>query len=512
MSIVKRSQVALGYLAAALGTIVSPKKAREIEARYEAGRRYDPRRSYVPGYYQDARLDASQMDRIEIVRKARYFEQNNAIVNRLADLFEQYTVGPNGLKFVPASSDREWNNAARENWNTWCTMPDISSLWNFSTIQSLASRSWLVDGELFVIKTSGRVRADQQSFPRIQLVETHRIETPPGSFGDTSIHDGVQLDPRGRPIAYFVREGFGVDERHVSYPASSVVHIGEPSRPGMYRSLPMLYPVLNDLHDLDDLQMLEMDAAKEAAETTSTISTKSGELSDEDLRRQRFKIAGSQGTSGGSDQVRTQYYSDVFRGRVKVLKHGDTYEQHVSGRPSVAQQQYWDYLVSKVCAGVGISKLLVLPISMQGTVVRADLDVASSWFRARSSVLASKWTDIYHYVTEWGTRNNSLMADPPADWRRVTVRPPRTVNVDVGRNAQALIAEYLAGWRTLEEICGELGTDWEEVLMQRGTEMARASEIETELKLPPGVLIQAVIEANKAAQQQQQSQQQIVST
>ena len=504
MSLATRSKTAFGYLAAALAALVAPKQAPVIVDRYEAGRRWDPRRSTIPGYYQDARLDASQMERTEIVRKARYFERNNGLVNKLADLFEQYTVGPSGLKFVPASSNPEWNKAARDNWNTWCTMPDISSLWSFATIQSLGSRSWLVDGELFVVKTSGRVRSDQQSFPRIQLVETHRVETPPSAYGDPTIYDGIKLDKTGRPVEYYVREGSGLDERHVAYPASSIVHIGEPSRPGMYRCLPMLYPVLNDLHDLDDLQLLEMDAAKEAAKTTNVIKTKSGEVSDEDLRRQRFKIAGAQGTSGGSDQVRTQYYEDVFQGRAKVLKHGDEFAQFISSRPSVAQQQYWDYLLAKICAGVGISKLLVVPSSMQGTVVRADLDVASSWFRARSAVMAGKWTEVYHYVTEWGTRNTRSMSDPPHDWKKVTVRPPRTVNVDVGRNATALIAEYKAGWRTLEEICGELGSDWEEVLTQRGTEMARAKEIEEEFKLAPGVLIEAVLEATKADQQQQQ--------
>lgn len=476
--------------------------------RYEAGQSWSDRRSYVPGYVRDARFDANQATQWEIVRKSRYFERNNAIVNRLADLFEQYTVGPTGLRFVPGSSDEEWNERAKEWWGTWTPVCDLTSLQTFGTIQSLTARSWMIDGEIFIVKTRGRIRQDGQSFPRIQLVERHRVRTPDIQSNNPSIIDGVEIDERGRPIAYWIADGQD-EENFRRIEASMVVHVGEPSRVGMYRSLPMLYPVLNDLHDLDDLQMLEMDAAKAAASVTEVIKTKSGELSADDLRRARFAIDGNQGTSGGSLHERSQYYQDVFRGRAKVLRHNDEYEQFMSNRPSVATRDYWDYLTSKVCAGVGISKLLVFPWSMQGTVTRADLDVANAFFRSRSAILASKFTDVWLYVMDWATQNVRELSDPPADWKKVSVRPPRSVNVDVGRNAAALISEYEAGWRTLEQICGELGEDWRDVLRQRAVERRKARELEKEFELREGELIGAVLEAVKqsnASELQQQPQ------
>lgn len=474
-----------------------------VQAQYESGQRWSSRRSWLPGYVRDARLDADSMTRLEIVRKARYFERNSGIVNRLADLFEEYTVGPEGLRFVPSSSDQEWNTRAAEWWEGWCSMCDVTSQFNFGTIQSLAARSQFIDGELFVLLTNGREREGGRSYPRIQLVESHRVETPPSLFTTAAIVDGVQVDKRGRPIAYHVREGGEQEETFATYEASKVVHLFEPSRPGMYRGLPMLYPVLNDLHDLDDLQLLEMDAAKEAAAITNVIKTKTGELSDQDLRRARLLGSGTKGTSGGSDSARSQYYNDVFKGRAKVLKHGDDITQFASTRPSVAQQQYWDYLTSKICAGVGISKLLVFPWSIQGTVVRADLDVASTFFRSRSSVMASKWTQVYTWVMDWGTKNVQELSDPPEDFRKVTVRPPRSVNVDVGRNAAALIAEYEAGWRTLEDVCGELGKDWRQVLRQRAVERKKARELEAEFGLTEGELIGAALEAIATKQKNQ---------
>lgn len=477
-----------------------------VKAQYEAGQRWSSRRSYVHGWVRDARFDADSATRREILRKSRYFERNNAIVNRLADLFEQYSVGPMGLRFVPASSDPEWNQAAKTWWAGWEKYPDISSLQTFGTIQSLSARTWLIDGEVFIWKTRGRERENGQSFPRIQLIESHRVDTPPRLYGDEKIIDGIQVDARGRPEVYWVQVGLN-DDDYTPVPAANMIHIYEPSRVGMYRGLPMLYPVLNDLHDLDDLQLLEMDAAKDAAATTEVIKTKTGEMTADDFRRYRFNVAGTQGTSGGSSQERTQYYEDVFKGRAKVMRHGDEYQQYKSERPSVATRDYWDYLTSKVCAGVGISKLLVFPWSMQGTVIRADLDVASAFFRSRSAVLAAKFTDVWLYVMDWATRNVPEIADRPLDWQKVSVRPPRSVNVDVGRNAAALISEYESGWRTLEGICGELGEDWVDVLRQRAVERQRAREFEDEYGLERGELIKAALEAIKESAPTETSQQ-----
>jgi capsid protein len=484
--------------------------AHEIVAFYEAGRRWSPRRSNIPGEVADARVDASQMTRLEILRKARYFEANNAIANRLLDLLEQYTVGPNGLVYVPASSDTKWNANLKAWMEDWYQFPEVSSLFNWGTTQTVGVRSWGVDGECFIKLTNGKVREGKQSFPRIQLLESHRIETPPMLMSNTDVVDGLQLDPNGRTLGYHVNLGGVFDERFEFVPAENMVHLWEPSRPGQLRGLSLFYPILNDLHDLDDLQLLEIDAAKDNASITRIIQTKTGELSADEARRARFVPIGAIGTGKGSENARLQYYEDVFRGRVKALKHGDAFSQFGGERPSELTLQLWDQMTTKVCCGFGVSKLLVMPFSMQGTVVRADLDVSAAFFRSRSAVAAYHYLRAYRYASKFAWMNEKTLYDKPGDWYKVKVRPPRSVTVDIGRNSNALINEYAAGWRTLEEICGELGADYEEVLRQRSKEMKLAREIEIEDGLPEGVLIQAVLEAIKSQPQQATEPQQQV--
>src|SRR5690606_2372766 len=149
----------------------------------------------------------------------------------------------------------------------------------------------------------------------------------------------------------------------------------------------------------------------------------------------------------------------------------------------------------RICAGVGISKLLAYPYSMQGTVTRADLDVMAGFFRSRSEVLASVFAEVRNYVLGWEIPNNIQLADPPADWRSVVVRPPRSVNVDVGRNSSAMIAEYDAKLRSAEDIFAELGHDYRDKFRQIAKEEALKVELETEFKLPSGAISKAIREA-----------------
>lgn len=472
--------------------------AKLLFNRYEAGQRWGTSRSYLPGWVQDARFDADAATRDEILRKARYFEKNNGLVNRLADLFEQFTVGPCGLQMIPASSDEEWNVNATEAWKGWEPFADQCSRQPFGVLQSLIARRWFIDGEIFILKTRGRNRPDEPARPRVQLIESHRVGTPGNLAAQEgrTIVDGVEVDGRGRPIAYHVRDGFN-DDQYRRIPAEQIIHVFEPTRPGEYRGLSFFAAVMNDLHDLDDLMILEMLGAKDAAEKSTIYETASGELnaSEEGVRRERFGQATENSSGTDTTENKTRYVKQSLGGRAMAIKIGEKVSQFTSNRPTVTQQWYWDYLTARICAGVGISKLLAYPYSMQGTVTRADLDVMAGFFRSRSEVLGAVFTEIRNYVIGWEIQNNILLADPPSDWRKVTVRPPRSVNVDVGRNSSAMIAEYDAKLRSAEGIFAELGQDYREQFRQIAKEETLKMALETEFNLPAGTMSKAVKEA-----------------
>lgn len=454
--------------------VVSPR------ARYE-GAFGSPNRSQVPGVVQDAKFDATGPVREELVRKSRYYEKNNGLVNRLADIFEQYVVGV-GIAFFPASSSTQWNASAVKYWRGWQRFADLTSRASWGTIQGQIARSWFIDGEVFILKSYG-----DTGRPRVQIIEAHRVKTPKAALdgitrpsrNQPTIIDGVEIDSNGRPVAYHVETiDAGRASRFDRVPADSMVHVFEPGRPGQYRGLPFVSSVINDINDLDDLQVFEMQAAKEAASVTTVIKTKAGEIADEDI------IKGTS-TSTFTAEQKLQYYKDKMRSEAVVLQHGDDMSQFRSERPSVATSGYWDYITAKICAGVGIPKELAIPTSMQGTSMRSVLEIANAFFRQRSAALQDHLGQIYEWVIESGLALNDplLIAGKPEDWFAWTARSPRSVSVDIGYSSSARVNEFKLGMTTLEDLYAEQGQDWRERLRQKAEEVAYAKTLAEEFNI-----------------------------
>lgn len=446
-----------------------------VSNRYE-GAYQTQGRSLIPAANQSIRREMPPLVRSVLVSKANHFEQNNPMVNRWADLFEAYTVG-RGMVYHPASSDRDWNAKAKVEWDYWSRLPDIASRHSLATIESLVARTWFVQGECFIHLTKGA-----PGIPRIEIFEGKTVATPTKLASDESVVDGVRLDPYGRPVAYFVgkekRDGTIADFREVS--ADHIIHVFEPSRPGQVRGLPFIYPVISILHDLEDLQILEMKAARQAARIAIKKKIGSGEVDVEQLLRSGGTVEST------SDPDRVRYYHESIGGEELILKHGDEVEQFRSDRPSVVTMDAWRMMKADACAGVGIPYVLVFPDSMQGTVYRGSLDMASAWFQARHLVLADAFARVYEYVI--GVKKSSVLSGAPKDCGLVKIHPPKSPNVDVGRNSQALLSEVAAGIKSPQAVIGADGRDWRVVYQECADAQAFAKELGLNLaigSIPP---------------------------
>lgn len=463
-------------------------------AEYDAGKRFQRERSYLPGTVQDPRFDANESTRSELVRKSRWFEKNDALANRLAEVFAEFTVGAYGPPMTPASSDDEWNQRATDWLRDWNSNADINTRLGYSGLMTTAAWRRFFDGEFFILKTLGDTNR-----PRLQGIASHRVATPGDKMDQEgiSIVDGVKIDSRGRPEGYFIQEGFDSDQ-FTFRTTNEVIHIFEPESPGQYRGLPMLTPVLNDLHDFNDLFMFEMIAAKVQGKDAVFLETQTGEVP-----RGSFSIPSSGINIGGTNQTdaskalseRQALLNKVFPGRAIAGRLGEKMNYLASNRPSVTTQWFFDYYASRVCAGTGISKLLVFPWSIQGTVVRSELDLARNYFLSRFASFQSACQQIYWYVIGSARFIDSRLADAPSDWTKVIIRPPRAVNVDVGRNSAATIAELECGLTSYEEQFAMRGLDYKEQLRQRAREEQLLDKIAAEFNVPVDRIRKSITES-----------------
>lgn len=441
----------------------------------------------------DARVDLTKATREKLQAYSRDWERNSPLYTKLADTWEQYTVGT-GIQITSASSDPVWNLAADAAWNRTKGSLDLQSRFGFDNLQGVISRAVFVDGEIFILLTR------EGNFPRIQLIEAHRCKTPPSlpAAEAATVIDGIKVDANGRPLGYYFLTN---DDRFILQDAQNVVHCYEPGRAGQYRGIPYCTAALNVLHDLEDLRLLEMRASKDAAELSTIIKTATGEMPNAlASMAQKFGSASTaSGTNSNSVETRREFYQQATGGRTLVAHTGDEISQHVPERPGANTREYWRLLAADVCATAGIPLALVFPDSMQGTVYRGALDSAAAHFRGKTAVLATYFRRVRNYVIQSESQRNRDIARLPEDWRKTSNGTVRAPNVDIGRNSQAMLAELAAGTRTFTSVAAEMGMDGRQLLTEKADEALFIRQLAMARQLDPSEISNIVIEQPQRA-------------
>ena len=96
--------------------------------------------------------------------------------------------------------------------------------------------------------------------------------------------------------------------------------------------------------------------------------------------------------------------------------------------------------------------LLALPESVQGTVARAILDDAHLSFIPKFKIAARAARYKYLFFADWAIHNVKGLENPPLDWKKCKVTPPRACNVDVGRTAAANALDIASGIKSYDDV------------------------------------------------------------
>jgi hypothetical protein len=485
---------------------------RGAMARYEAGYIQWGARRWLLSTYQDARFELDWSVTMEICRKHIHFCENNPLVGRIENLCLQFGVGMDGLKVVPNAGDpamdkkqlEAWNIGRAERWEKFCESPDLSNALCMSELTKLWERGLFRVGNVIVLKC-----ADENGQLKVQTIDRLRLETPPQFAGEEgkTVCQGIRLKKitvpvieiyggkrvkrmkeivTGRPEVYYIRDEFETD-KFAEIPAENVIHRFDCLMPGQMVGIPRGHRAINLIHDFEDLHILEMDAAKLAARIANVETNPSGELSTSDARRINMKVSTQSATGANvTKDIRPAYKVSVGAQEI-ALRSGDKLENFMVHRPTVAQQDYWDFLLSQICVGYNVPKLLVIPYSLQGTVTRADLDVCSVAFLADFEIVAGVLREIYEWWSERDIKFNreNLGQKIPARPHDCVIRPPRAPNVDVGYNANALALEMEMGKKSLQDVLATDNKDWRQHLREIAETEAFIDQLAKEFSITP---------------------------
>ncbi len=205
--------------------------------------------------------------------RARQIVRSNPYASNAADSFVANAVGT-GIKPSSLVADQALKDIIQQKWLAWTDEADADGLTDFYGLQAMAARAMFEAGECF-IRFRPRRPSDGLTVPlQLQLLEAEMLplnKTETTSYGNT-IRCGIEFDGIGRRVAYhFFRKHPGDSTEQgntgeiVRVPASEILHLYRPMRPGQIRGMPWIAPALVKLFLLDQYDDAELDRKKVAA-------------------------------------------------------------------------------------------------------------------------------------------------------------------------------------------------------------------------------------------------------
>jgi hypothetical protein len=374
-----------------------------------------------------------------------------------------YSVGSGiGIRPQAMSGDQAWDDAAEQWWENWARSPEISGRHDMRSLQMLVSEAIDRDGEIFAMLT-----AKTDGAPAVQIVEAHRVESPDTSASNNGVVDGVKLDKFQRPLGYFIGEGDEYPRRHREVKADAMLHVYEPERADQVRGYPAIGVALNSVLDRDELLRFEMMAAKAGSSIGLVIKNSTGNIGAEGF-------LGDFSKDSNGNLTRESIFGG---GLVPRMKNTEDIQSFVMNRPNEKLDKHLEQYIRAAAIGLGLPYEFVWDTSAIGGVAqRFIIQKAARCFAARQDVLVNAFlSKLWRYAIARAISRKELPMNP--GWQSVGWQTPRSITVDVGREATARRDDVKAGLMTLSDYFGEQGIDWKEAVAEIATEREFAADL-----------------------------------
>lgn len=426
---------------------------------------------------EDSLIGSYDRDKLRI--RCANLRRNNTIVAGVVERFSDNVVGT-GIMPQAKTTDPKWNDEAEAFFKEWAKVSDLRKRVDFREIQRLIVQQRLLAGDVGFVMTSGG---------QLQPIESERIATPNKLEGKESVVDGVKIDPKtGITLGYYVfgRDNTGkVDTSTSNYdfiPRENFVFCMKPHRFDMVRGVPELAPVVNDIQYIHELQQATLEKAKMDAFNAWVV------------KRESYSGPGNLGPRNSATSVNSQSWENFETGRTHYLMPGEDVASLASNTPN---PQYMEFIRMslRLCGSA-----LCLPYEF----ILLDFS-QGSYSSSRAALLQTyrTFTDWQTWLTTcflqriWNWRiakavKEGVIAPAPLDdkgisqWYRCEWSFPEFGWVDPQNEAQANLLEWQLCTNTVTQMNRKKGRDVEDVMREKGMELAFADRIAQEVNTAQG--------------------------
>lgn len=398
--------------------------------------------------------------------RSRDLVRNNPYASAGLDMAVAYQVGTG---IVPRSStgDAAMDKAANDLWEQWGRQADGAGRHDINALMAQAARTRCEAGEsLVMLEPIGAAEARSRNLVVPLLLKVLEPDHLDGYINNwlvpsDTIIEGVEMDGRGRPIAYHLYPNHPGDLQSISQPvrvpANIILHLYRQDRPGQVRGVPDLSPVMTRLRMLDEYEdaalMQAMSQACVAAFVTSGAAEGTGPLE-----------AGAASTDG----VKT-----LTPGMIERLMPGEQVD-FLTPSGAGAFAEFTRHQLRAVATGFGLTYDLLTGDTSQANY--SSMRAGRLAFKRRLEAL--QWQLLVPRLCQpiWDAfiRSAIVAGRLPAirgDWA-VKWSPPRFEMVDPYKDTMAIREQLRLGTMTWGQAVAEAGEDPE----QQVAEIAKWNE------------------------------------
>ena len=375
----------------------------------------------------------------------------------------------------------EFNDESDDLFQEWCEEDaDAEGKLSWSEMQRILFMETAGVGECLLVK-----RFDPNPKRIIplcyQLVESEQLDyskDQPAGPNQNKIVRGVEVDKDNRPVGYWLFEANPYDsyagfDRHSSFvPASRVIHMYMPDRPGQTRGISWYATIMQSLRDLDWYVGNELTAAAIGALLTVFIGR-------EDQTGQGTGFTGPSGESATADEHGNPLMR-LGRGTVCSGRPGDKFEVIESSRPNRDAKPFIDLIQGLCGMGVGMSRLRLTGDYSQSSYTsargahlddQAHFRVLQNFFgRQGPARVRRDFTEECALAGRFTTVSRKQYFAQQRRFNRITLQYPGREQLDPEMETLGSALRIYFGVSTQEAEAAARGLHWRHVVLQQQRE------------------------------------------
>lgn len=379
------------------------------------------------------------------------------------------------------------NQQIEDLFERWSKVADATGRLTFYEIQRLAYQEVDEAGECLIHFTT---LSDDRGRPvslALELIDADRLADewmgPRVRPGENEVRRGVEVDPLGRPVAYWIyphhpSDVTGAYSMPVRMPANEFIHLYRCERIGQTRGVSLFAPVVTWLKHLGYYVENELQASAVASCFSVVVKTLGGG-SDGAL------LASSDTSNTDTDGNRFEYLQP---GMVSRLMPGEEIETVNPGRPNASADAWINLILRSIAVGAGLSYERLARDYTQTNYSSArasDLEDRKEFRTDQDWIRSHLCEPVWQRFIESAVLEGKLpitseqLIEDYDGWTSHTWQTPGWEWVDPVKEATASQLALQSNLTTLSEELGSRGRDLHDTLRQ----LAREKQLKEDLGL-----------------------------